>query len=121
VIFKSAAGLGLALLVAGTAQLQAQTMDRASMMSACRGDYFQHCSFVMPGGGRIMACLGEVIDRISPSCAALVTAATSCAPDVKEFCSEVEPGGGRMQTCLLAHRDELSAPCAETLATAASQ
>lgn len=118
---KFATAFALAALIAGTAQVQAQTMDRASMMNACRGDYFQHCSFVMPGGGRIMACLGKVVDQISPDCAALVTAATSCAPDVKQFCSEVEPGGGRMQTCLRAHQDELSAPCAETLATAASQ
>jgi len=118
---KTMTALALAALIAGTAQAHAQTMDRASMMSACRGDYFQHCSFVMPGGGRIMACLGEVIDQISPSCARLVTAATSCAPDVKEFCGEVEPGGGRMQTCLRAHQDALSAPCAETLAAAASQ
>jgi hypothetical protein len=114
-------GLALAALIAGTTQADAQTMDRASMMSACRADYFQHCSFVLPGGGRIMACLSEVIDQISPSCARLVTAATSCAPDVKEFCGEVEPGGGRMQTCLRARRDELSAPCAEMLATATSQ
>jgi hypothetical protein len=118
---KTTTAFAFAALIAGTAQAHAQTMDRASMMSACRGDYFQHCSFVLPGGGRIMACLSEVIDQISPDCAAIVATASSCAPDVKEFCGEVEPGGGRMQTCLRAHQDELSAPCAETLATAASQ
>jgi len=112
---KFPTAFALAALIAGTAQVQAQTMDRASMMSACGGDYLQHCSFVMPGSGRIMACLGEVIDRISPSCAALVTAATSCAPDVKDFCSEVEPGDGRIQTCLRAHSGQLSGSCLETL------
>ncbi len=118
---KTTIALAVAALISGTAQVQAQTVDRATIMNACRADYFQHCSFVMPGGGRIMSCLGEVIDQISPGCAELVTAATRCAPDVKEFCSDVEPGNGRMQTCLLAHREELSGPCAETLATAASQ
>jgi len=121
VILKSAAGLGLALLVAGTAHLQAQTMDRTSMMAACRGDYFRHCPMVMPGGGRIIACLSEVIDQISPDCAALVATASTCAPDVKQFCADVQPGDGRMQTCLIAHRERLSGPCAATLATAASK
>ncbi len=118
---KTVTAFILATLMAGAAGAQAQTIDRATMMAACQGDYFQHCSFVMPGGGRIMNCLNEVIDQISPDCAALVTAGMSCVPDVQEFCADVEPGGGQMQSCLLAHRDQLSGPCAETLATTASQ
>jgi len=119
-IINSTAALALAALMAGTIQSEAQTIDRASVMKACRADYLQHCSFVMPRG-RIMSCLNEVLDQISPACAALVTAATSCAPDVKEFCADVEPGGGRIQTCLLAHRERLSGPCAKTLATSTSR
>jgi hypothetical protein len=113
--------LALTAAIAGTAQVQAQTMDRASMMAACRMDYFRHCPTVMPGGGRIMACLNEVIDQISPGCAALVATGMSCAPDVKEFCADVEPRGDGMRNCLLSYRDELSGPCAAMLATAASQ
>ncbi len=120
-ILKSAAGLGLALLVAGTAQLQAQTMDRTSMMAACRADYFQHCTFVLPGGGRIIACLSDVIDQISPDCAALVSTASTCAPDVRQFCADIEPRGDGIRTCLIANRSKLSGPCAATLAEAASQ
>jgi len=48
----------------GLAHAQAQQLDRASVMAACRADYLQHCTFVMPGGGRIMACLGDAIEQI---------------------------------------------------------
>ena len=118
---KTPIALAVAALISGTAWVQAQTMDRASMMAGCRMDYFRHCPAVMPGGGRIIACLSEVIDQISPECAALVSTASTCAPDVRQFCADVQPGDGRMQTCLIAHRERLSGPCAATLAKAASQ
>jgi len=118
---KTPIALAVAALISGTAWVQAQTMDRASMMSACRMDYFRHCPAVMPGGGRIIACLGEVIDQISPNCAALVSTASTCAPDVRQFCADIEPRGDGIRNCLIANRERLSEPCAATLAEAASQ
>lgn len=117
-LVKLAAITALVVSASG-AGAQTPVIDRSQMMDACRADYVQHCTFVMPGGGRVMACLSDVIDQISPDCAALVSAATSCAPDVEEFCADVEPGDGRMQACLLAHREHLSGPCAATMATKA--
>jgi hypothetical protein len=39
---------------------------------ACMGDYQQFCSGVIPGGGRIIACLRKNQDRISSQCRAVL-------------------------------------------------
>lgn len=36
--------------------------------AACRADYLRHCATVTPGGGRGVACLMKVKDRLSPGC-----------------------------------------------------
>ncbi|MDO9223399.1 MAG: cysteine rich repeat-containing protein [Caulobacter sp.] len=36
--------------------------------AACRADYMRHCAMVTPGGGRGVACLMKVKDRLSPGC-----------------------------------------------------
>lgn len=36
--------------------------------AACRADYLRHCATVRPGGGRGVACLMKVKDRLSPGC-----------------------------------------------------
>ncbi|MDP1738678.1 MAG: cysteine rich repeat-containing protein [Caulobacter sp.] len=36
--------------------------------AACRADYLRHCAMVAPGGGRGVACLMKVRDRLRPGC-----------------------------------------------------
>ncbi|MBI5941149.1 MAG: hypothetical protein HY859_12040 [Caulobacterales bacterium] len=36
--------------------------------AACRADYLRHCATVTPGGGRGVACLMKVKDKLSPDC-----------------------------------------------------
>ena len=36
--------------------------------AACRADYLRHCATVTPGGGRGVACLMKVKDKLSPGC-----------------------------------------------------
>lgn len=40
----------------------------AEQRSACMGDYEKFCKGVVPGGGRIIACLAKQSDKITPAC-----------------------------------------------------
>jgi hypothetical protein len=47
----------------------------AEQRSACMGDYEKYCKGVVPGGGRIIACLAKESDKITPACKKVLTAA----------------------------------------------
>jgi Cysteine rich repeat len=52
------------------AQVTRQMRNEAiSLMQVCRGDYERLCDGVMPGGGRILACLHLHAGELSPACA----------------------------------------------------
>ena len=40
----------------------------AAQRDACMGDYEKYCKGVVPGGGRIIACLAKESDKITPAC-----------------------------------------------------
>jgi hypothetical protein len=40
----------------------------AAQRAACTGDYQKFCKSVMPGGGRIIACLSKQTDNLTPAC-----------------------------------------------------
>jgi hypothetical protein len=48
-----------------TPQMRAEAM---AIMQACRADYDRLCKDVIPGGGRIMACLWAHAGELSPGC-----------------------------------------------------
>ncbi|WP_245257980.1 cysteine rich repeat-containing protein [Rhodomicrobium vannielii] len=58
------ATLSLAVLGSGYA------MAQANLKEVCKADYSRFCSDVMPGGGRIIACLKSHEKDLQPSCAA---------------------------------------------------
>ncbi len=60
------------LCVSGTAFAQELT---AEQRSACMGDFEMYCKGTMPGGGRIIACLNKVSDRLTPACKKVLIAA----------------------------------------------
>lgn len=45
----------------------------AAEQAECKADYEKFCEGVVPGGGRIVKCLGEHIDQLSPQCQRIVT------------------------------------------------
>ena len=74
----AAVALAGCLTVAGpaTAQQPAPAAGQA-LKEACKGDYKTLCSEVQPGGGRIVACLKQQADKLSPGCKQALTAAQS--------------------------------------------
>jgi len=60
------ASLCLALAIAATA------MDKVAARKACRSDYERLCPSVLPGQGRIIACLQSHLDALAPACRAIV-------------------------------------------------
>jgi hypothetical protein len=53
---------------AGTASAQQGSPDRHMIRQACEADYRSLCAGVQPGGGRIIACLQQNSDKLSPGC-----------------------------------------------------
>lgn len=60
------AGVALLGLTAGA---RAQPAGMQAMRQACMPDYKAYCSGVAPGGGRILACLQQHAQSLSPDCA----------------------------------------------------
>ena len=64
----------LAVAVPAMAQQPAPAAGQA-LKEACKGDYKTLCSGVQPGGGRVVACLKQQADKLSPGCKQALTAA----------------------------------------------
>ena len=47
----------------------------AAQRDACMGDYEKFCKGVMPGGGRIIACLAKENDKLALACKKVLAAA----------------------------------------------
>lgn len=47
----------------------------AAQRAACKSDYEKFCSNVMPGGGRIVACLSKESAKLTDACKAALSAA----------------------------------------------
>ncbi|PWB93706.1 cysteine rich repeat-containing protein [Methylosinus sporium] len=65
--------LAAAALALATGPAAAQTSPAGAkadvMKKACKADYRRFCSGVMPGGGRIIACLQNHASELEPDCA----------------------------------------------------
>ena len=42
--------------------------EAIALMQVCRGDYDRLCAGVMPGGGRVLACLQNHTNQLSAAC-----------------------------------------------------
>jgi hypothetical protein len=60
--------IAVMLSVLSTAALAQTAAERA----ACSADVKTFCAGLMPGGGRLLNCLADHKDKISPTCAKVV-------------------------------------------------
>jgi hypothetical protein len=101
----------LLLVAAGIAHGQGQ--------GPCTDDAAKFCKDVQPGGGRIMKCMKEHENDLSPACKARIAVVKkglkdfreACQDDALRLCKDIRPGGGRIISCLMEHMNELSPEC----------
>jgi hypothetical protein len=85
----------------------------------CAADVARFCKDVQPGGGRIVQCLKQHENELSPACKQQMVETKqklrgvhqACQDDVQKLCKDVQPGGGRLIKCLKEHENEVSAEC----------
>jgi hypothetical protein len=95
---------------------QAEEMHRTGV---CRADFEKFCKDVKPGQGRIVKCMREHENELSPACKDQIAAdkekaqefRKACNPDAAKFCKDIKPGHGRIISCLKSHEAELSPQC----------
>jgi hypothetical protein len=128
---KTIAGavVAAALLLGGGRALAAETIAD-NIKKACNQELTTFCKGVVPGQGRVLACLYAFEDRVSDACAyavydaavqleqavaALKFAANACKDDLVKFCGDVKPGKGRGLACLDKNAKDVSQGCKDAL------
>ncbi len=120
--------VGLALMVVLPASAQEQTDLVDVVANGCKTDIASYCEDVLPGEGRILACLFAHSDKLSGKCeyalydsavqleravAALSYMANECGEDMLALCSNVVIGEGRVVDCLIKNKAKVSDRCKE--------
>ena len=92
---------------------------------ACASDIKAQCAGVIPGEGRIRACIKANFKDLSEPCqTALLKAAAvdqACAGDVRQNCADAAPGAGGIAACMQSHLGNVSDFCKETLSGFATE
>lgn len=94
--------------------------------AGCEQELNTYCKDVIPGDGRIIACLYAYQDKLSLRCERafydsvgqldrvltnLTYAVNECRDDLQAHCADVEPGEGRLLDCLNKNEKKVSARC----------
>jgi hypothetical protein len=102
-----------------------EAVEEKSAEKPCKEDREKLCKDVKPGQGRIIKCLKENEDKLSPVCKSHFEKKTAeakenhgkCKEDRKKFCKDVKPGEGRIIKCLKDNLDKLAPDCKEVIAS----
>ena len=81
---------------------------------ACKADAAKVCKDVQPGEGRVVRCLVERKDQLSPACRQRIVEgeqAHPCHADAIRLCKGVQPGEGRIAECMKRNEGKLSPAC----------
>jgi hypothetical protein len=97
-----------------------------TVKEGCNKEINTYCKTVIPGEGRVLACLYAHSEKLSNRCeyalydvaaqleravAALTYIANECNDDLEKYCAAVRPGGGRLLQCLENNEKKLSDRC----------
>jgi len=101
-----------------------------SVLEACVNETASHCSTVLPGNGRLYACIYAHEEKLSEACDEAVAdvadqldiffeivryAKQECRADIQKFCSGIEMGEGRIYSCLKSNSKDLTNDCSEVI------
>ncbi len=89
----------------------------------CAKEIATYCKEIKPGGGRLLNCIKEHKNDLSPACREkfasvekqLKEAQEACSSDIDKFCKDIQPGEGRIIRCLREHAQEISPGCSEKI------
>ena len=116
------------LLLAGGAGAADDVVEK--LKKACNKELTTFCKGVVPGEGRVLACLYAFESKVSDQCAYAVYdaalalekavadmkyAASECMVDLKKFCGNVKVGQGRGLACLQKNDKDVSQQCKDAL------
>jgi len=116
------------LLLAISAGAEQSLVD--TVANGCKTELDTYCKDVVPGQGRILACLYARSDKLSGKCeyalydaaaqleravAALSYVVNECADDLGQFCIDVAAGEGRLLNCLEKNDAKVSSRCKEAI------
>jgi hypothetical protein len=95
------------------------TAADARAAGPCAKDAAKFCKGVKLGQGRLIRCMWQHRDELSPACQEkarqdwekAMEVSADCAEDAKKFCQGIIPGGGRIIACLMSHEAELAPAC----------
>jgi hypothetical protein len=98
--------------------------------NGCQAEIETYCKDVIPGEGRVLACLYARSDKLSGKCeyalydaasqleravAALSYVVNECADDLDQFCQNVAAGEGRLLECLDKNDAKVSSRCKQAI------
>ena len=97
-----------------------------TVAEGCKKEIETYCKDVIPGEGRVLACLYAREDKLSGRCDyalydaaaqlerainALTYVANECGDDLDKFCADIAPGEGRLAECLKKNEAKVSGRC----------
>ena len=120
--------LGIVLMLTPHTPSSAQEQESVAEMviNDCQPELVKHCSEVIPGRGRIVACLYAHSTNLSEPCSLalevgvvqlnMILSAVNyvlgqCQVDLDKHCGDVEIGGGRMYQCMSQNVTKLEPQC----------
>ncbi len=94
-------------------------VTQAQAAGPCAPDVNKFCKGVKLGQGRLVRCMWQHRDQLSPACKEKIRkdwekamqVSVDCADDTRKFCKGIIPGHGRIIACLMSHESELTPAC----------
>ena len=101
-----------------------------TVAKGCEKEISTYCKDVVPGEGRVLACLYAHEYSLSGQCdyalydaaaqlerfvAALTYVANECDEDLDKYCANIAPGQGRLLDCLKKNKKKIQKRCKQAL------